>query len=115
MKVGGSISAALHGLSQAHKTRAVTTPGTGAPFQALSMKSVSQHILRRKRDYTRLPFFDFLRDNGLSPRQRLSFFPCMMPFILSFGDPNRHVMRTEPTDDSYLKMINAHTYEDDHH
>jgi hypothetical protein len=39
----------------------------------------------------------------------------MAPFILSFGDLNRHVLREEPSDDPYVKMINAHTREDDHH
>jgi hypothetical protein len=79
------------------------------------MKHVLLHILRRKRDYARLPFFDFLRDAALPPAQRLAFFPGMAPFILSFGDLNKHVLRVEPTDDPYLKMINAHSYEDDHH
>ena len=48
-------------------------------------------------------------------RERLAFFPCMASFIMSFGDLNRLVLRVEPTDDPWLKMINAHTYEDDHH
>ena len=79
------------------------------------MKAVLQHILRLKRDYARLPFFDHLRNEELPAVERLSFFPCMAPFILSFGDLNRHVLRLEPSNDPYLKMINAHTYEDDHH
>jgi hypothetical protein len=79
------------------------------------MKTVLQHILRLKRDYGRLPFFDFLRDEELTPRERLSFFPCMAPFIMAFGDLNRHVLRVEPTSDPLQQAINAHTYEDDHH
>jgi hypothetical protein len=79
------------------------------------MKHVLQHILRRKRAYAELPFFDHLRDDTLPARARLAFFPCMAPFIMSFGDLNRHMLRVEPTDDPYLAMINAHTYEDDHH
>jgi hypothetical protein len=79
------------------------------------MKTVLQHILRKKRDYARLPFFDHLRDESLTARERLAFFPCMAPFIMSFGDLNSHVLRVEPTDDPHLKMINAHTHEDDHH
>ena len=79
------------------------------------MKSVLQHILLQKRDYARLPFFDHLRNDELSAQERLSFFPCMAPFILAFGDLNRHVLRVEPTQDPYLQMINAHSYEDDHH
>ena len=79
------------------------------------MKSVLKHTFLRKRDYARLPFFEFLRDESLSTRERLAFFPCMSSFIMSFGDLNRLVLRNEPTQDPWLKMINAHTYEDDHH
>jgi hypothetical protein len=79
------------------------------------MKPVLQHIFRLKREYARLPFFDHLRDETLGARERLAFFPCMASFIMSFGDLNKHVLRQEPTDDPYLKMINAHSYEDDHH
>ena len=79
------------------------------------MKTVLKHIFQHKRAYAQLPFFDFLRDDDLSPRERLAFFPCMASFILSFGDLNRLVLRVEPTDDPWQKMINAHTYEDDHH
>lgn len=79
------------------------------------MQAVLRHIFRLKRDYARLPFFEFLRDADIPPRERLAFFPCMGSFIMSFGDLNRLVLREEPTDDPHLKMINAHTYEDDHH
>ncbi len=79
------------------------------------MKTVLQHILRRKRAYARLPFFDFLRDDTLPVRDRLAFSPCMAPFILSFGDLNRFVLRVEPSDDPHQRMLNAHSHEDDHH
>jgi hypothetical protein len=79
------------------------------------MKTVLQYILRQKRDYACLPFFDHLRDDSIPAVERLSFFPCMAPFILSFGDLNRHVLRVEPTRDPYQRMINAHSREDDHH
>lgn len=79
------------------------------------MKDVLKHILRRKRDYAALSFFQFLRDETLTVRDRLSFFPCMAPFILSFGDLNAQVLRVEPPADAYQSMINEHSYEDDHH
>lgn len=79
------------------------------------MKSVLQHIFRLKRGYAKLPFFDFLRDEDLSVRQRLAFYPCMAGFIMSFGDLNKYVLRVEPTEDPHQLMIYAHSYEDDHH
>ena len=79
------------------------------------MKGTLRHILNLKKEYNKLPFFDFLRDETLSARQRLEFYPCMAPFIMSFGDLNRYVMRLEPTTDPYQTMVNEHSYEDDHH
>lgn len=79
------------------------------------MKDVLRHILLRKRAYARLPFFDFLRDESRAVEERLAFYPCMAPFIMSFGDLNRHVLRVEPSDDPHQRMINAHSHEDDHH
>lgn len=68
-----------------------------------------------KRAYANLPFFDFLRDESIPPRQRLAFVPCMAPFILDFGDLNRFVMRDETSSDPLQQLVNVHTYEDDHH
>lgn len=79
------------------------------------MKAVLRHILQRKRAYSRLPFFDFLRNDSLTPHQRLSFFPCMAPFILAFGDFNAQVLRDLSSTDPHQQMINAHSFEDDHH
>jgi hypothetical protein len=79
------------------------------------MQTVLDRIFRLERDYARLPFFDFLRDDSIPGRDRLAFFPCMASFIMSFGDLNRLVLRQEPTDDPYQQKINTHTYEDDHH
>jgi hypothetical protein len=79
------------------------------------MKPVLQHILQRKRHYAALPFFDFLRNDTLGIAERLAFYPCMAPFIMSFGDLNRHVLRVEPSSDPHQQLINAHTHEDDHH
>ena len=79
------------------------------------MKQVLQHILRHKREYAERPFFRFLRDDALTPRARLAFFPCMAPFIMAFGDLNRHVLRDEESDDPWQRILNAHSREDDHH
>lgn len=79
------------------------------------MITVLHHILRRKRQYQKLPLFDFLADESRSPQERLAFFPCMASFILDFGDLNRFVLRDETSDDPHQRLVNDHTYEDDHH
>jgi hypothetical protein len=79
------------------------------------MRSILRHVTVCNQAYARLPFFQFLRDESLTPVERLAFVPCMAPFILDFGDLNRHVLRDPSSDDPLQGLVNAHTQEDDHH
>lgn len=79
------------------------------------MRTVMKAIFQAKQQYATLPLFELMRDESLSPRERLSFYPCMAPFILAFGDLNKYVMRDESSTEPYQQLVNAHTYEDDHH
>jgi hypothetical protein len=79
------------------------------------MEEILALIEKKKCEFSQLPFFEHLRDQSISPRQRLAFAPCAAPFIMSFGELNKTVFRDEPTSDPIQKIINKHTYEDDHH
>ncbi|MDF3021066.1 MAG: hypothetical protein K0Q92_2369 [Steroidobacteraceae bacterium] len=79
------------------------------------MKAVMREMAQAKRHYSKLPLFEFLRCESIAPRDRLSFFPCMAPFILAFSDLNRFVLRDESCQDPHQKLVNEHTREDDHH
>ena len=79
------------------------------------MREILHAIHAAKDDYARLPFFRFLRDESMPPRDRLAFVPCMAPFIMDFGDLNRYVLRDASSDDPYQQLVNEHTFEDDHH
>jgi hypothetical protein len=79
------------------------------------MKEILAFVETKKREFAELPFFAYLRDQSISPKQRLSFAPCAAPFIMSFGELNRAAFRDEPTNDPIQQIINKHTYEDDHH
>lgn len=79
------------------------------------MKKVLTYINQKKKEFAQLPLFEFLQDQTINPRQRLAFAPCIAPFAMSFGELNRNVFRVEPTTDEIQKIINVHTYEDDHH
>jgi hypothetical protein len=81
----------------------------------MPMRSVLQRVFSLKKDYAKLPLFEFMRDERRDAADRLSFYPCMAHFILSFGDLNRYVLRREPAPDEYQARVNTHTYEDDHH
>ncbi len=79
------------------------------------MKEVLIHILRRRHEYSKLPLFERMRDERIPARNRLSFFPQLGFFIMSFGDLNRYILRDETTKDALQEVLNAHTREDDHH
>lgn len=79
------------------------------------MKEVLALVEKRKQEFAQLPLFQFLQDKSIDPRQRLAWAPCVAPFAMGFGQLNRYDLRKEPTDDPIQKLINRHTYEDDHH
>jgi hypothetical protein len=79
------------------------------------MKQVLRQIFNKKRVYDQLPLFQWMRDERVPVRERLGFYPCMAPFILSFGDLNKFVLREDHAEDLFQEMVNAHTLEDDHH
>jgi hypothetical protein len=79
------------------------------------MKEVLRFIEQKKQEFARMPLFEFMRDTSIDPRQRLSFAPCLAPFVMAFGELNKSVFRDEPTNDPIQKLINKHTREDDHH
>lgn len=79
------------------------------------MKDVMRQLAQAKRHYSKLPLFEFLRTESIPPRDRLAFYPGMAPFILAFSDLNRFVLRDEESTDPHQRLINEHTYEDDHH
>lgn len=79
------------------------------------MKDVLAYIENKKQIFAKLPFFNFLQDKTIAPRTRLSFAPCAAPFIMSFAELNKCVLRDEPTEDVLQQIINQHTHEDDHH
>jgi hypothetical protein len=79
------------------------------------MKSILDFIEKKKQEFSQLPLFQFMRDESIDPRQRLSWAPWIAPFVMSFGDLNKHIFRQEPATDKIQELINIHSYEDDHH
>lgn len=79
------------------------------------MKEVLALIEQKKQEFAQLPLFEFMLDRSINPIERLSFAPCVAPFVMNFGELNKYVFRKEPTNDNVQAIINKHTYEDDHH
>jgi len=79
------------------------------------MKEVLELIEQKKQEFAKLPFFEFLGDESIDPRQRLVWAPCFAHLVMSFGELNRRVLRKEPADTAIQQLINNHTYEDEIH
>src|ERR1700722_16776874 len=79
------------------------------------MKPVLRHIFDKKKAYSNLPLFRWMRDESLDPRERLAFFPCMAFFLITFCVLKKFLLREKPAGDAYQEMVNVHTLEDDHH
>ncbi|HYO62963.1 MAG TPA: hypothetical protein VER08_04830 [Pyrinomonadaceae bacterium] len=79
------------------------------------METVLAAIEERKRAFARHPFFAFLTDDTLGPEERLSFYPCMAHWIMSFADLNKYFLRADPAGDELQRRVNVYTHEDDDH
>lgn len=79
------------------------------------MKDLLAYVESKRDEFSRLPLFEYLQDESIDPIQRLAFAPCAAPFIMSFGELNKYAFRDENNPDKIQKIINKHTYEDDHH
>lgn len=79
------------------------------------MKTIVEFIEQQARAFADAPFFHFLRDERLDPRQRFSFVPCLAPWAFGFADLNKYVLRDDASADSIQRMVNTHTSEDDDH
>ena len=79
------------------------------------MREVLAHIEKKKREFAKLPLFEYMRDTSIDPRQRLAWVPYLAPLAMGFGDLWKYVLRREPTTNEIQQMINKHTYEDENH
>lgn len=79
------------------------------------MKEVLALIEKRKQEFAQLPFFQYLQDKSIAPRQRLAWAPCVAPFAMGFGELNKYFLRDNNSDNPIQKIINRHTHEDARH
>lgn len=80
-----------------------------------TIKSILGVIENKKQNFSQLPFFSFLKDQQIDPRQRLSFAPCLSPLVMGFSELCQSVLREEPTHNKIQELINQHTYEEENH
>jgi hypothetical protein len=81
------------------------------------MGRVLQRIATRRQELVAKPFFRELLDNpDLSPRQRMSWVPATIPFVMGYLDLNESFLRDHDRDgDPVQAQLNHHSYEEDYH
>lgn len=79
------------------------------------MRQTLNLIKKKQQRFAQLSLFEFMQDKTIDPVKRLAFAPCAAPFIMSFTDLCKYVLREEPTSDKVQEILNFHTYEDDFH
>ncbi|MEH2247726.1 hypothetical protein [Nostoc sp.] len=79
------------------------------------MKSILELIEQKNQEYAQLPFFEYMKDEMIDPRQRLAFAPVIAPLALEFSELCKRVLRDEPTTNYIQDMVNLHTHEEHFH
>ncbi len=80
------------------------------------MMPVISHIGQHKRTLSHHPFLTFLTNSAVDPHRRMSFAPCLAPFVMGFRDVNVYGLRDESPGHVHLQgLVNEHTHEDDNH
>ena len=72
------------------------------------MRIVLDEIMTAKEHFARLPLFQRMQSECLTPRERLAFFPCLAPFVLAYSDLRNHAFRDDSRSDPIQKIVNAH-------
>jgi hypothetical protein len=79
------------------------------------MQAILELIEQKNREFAQQPFFQYLADPQIEPRQKLSFAPIIAPIALDFSELCNHVFKQEPTTDPLQKMVNQHADEEHFH
>jgi hypothetical protein len=77
------------------------------------MRPVLRAIFRARQRQATLPLYDFLRDDSIPARCRLSFYPCLTLVVVALDDLAKCVMRDERSWEKYQQLLNAHTWDGD--
>ncbi|MBU7582079.1 MAG: hypothetical protein KAF91_04080 [Nostoc sp. TH1S01] len=79
------------------------------------MHDVLEYIKYQEKQFSQLPFFQFLTNSSIDPHQRLVWFPCIAHFAMSFKDLNNDILKDELNDHPLQKIINQQSLEDGSH
>ncbi|MDJ0798468.1 MAG: hypothetical protein QNJ51_16880 [Calothrix sp. MO_167.B12] len=79
------------------------------------MKEVLDLIEQKKEELAKSPFLEYLQDKRIEPRKRLVWAPCMVFFVMFFGELNKDLVFKKNADNYIQEIINQHSREDSTH
>ncbi len=79
------------------------------------MKKILQLIDQKNEEFAKLPFFQFMEDESIDPRQKLAFSPVITPLALEFSKLCTQVFRQEAAGNRVQEIVNKHTQEEHFH
>jgi len=79
------------------------------------MQDILEYIKQQEKNFSQLPFFDFLKDSSIDPYQRLAWFPCLAHFAMSFKDLNNDILQHKSSHNPLQHIINRHSIENSNH
>jgi hypothetical protein len=79
------------------------------------MRTVFERIVQKSKEFEGRPMFAYLRDESIDPRQRLTFVPYLIHFVMTFADLYRFVLPEHPPQDRFQELVNIHLSEEDTH
>lgn len=79
------------------------------------MQAILELIEQKNQEFAKQPFFQYLADSEIDPRQKLSFAPIIAPLALEFSELCNRVFKQEPTTDPLQEMVNQHAEEEHFH
>lgn len=79
------------------------------------MKEILQLIQQKNEEFAKLPFFKFMADASIDPRQKLAFSPVITPLALEFSKVCTQVFWQESAGNRVQEIVNRHTQEEHFH
>lgn len=79
------------------------------------MKEIQALIETKKQEFAKNPLFDYLHDETVGLKQRLSWLPCFVPLGMSFTDILRYEIFQENPQTQVQRILNNHVREDETH
>ncbi len=81
----------------------------------MKMQQILEVIEQKNQEFAQLPFFEYMQDETVDPRQKLAFAPVITPLALEFSELCKRVLRVEPAINKVQEMVNQHTREEHFH